>query len=176
MVKLREIPPEKLKEIRRFVIQKRGKIPVTGGGPTPTGEYVKNMIEIIREKWGVELSPAQIFSMQRRPKKVSLPGEVVDWLEEEFGDAREGLKRMVKVMEQMAGKPPLQLKKAISSLGGRTLSYEEAVIELKTLGYENPDEILRELGRLGYLTNERGMLRFYRYRRPPEFSIIKFFE
>jgi hypothetical protein len=48
-------------------------------------------------------------------------------------------------------------------------------MELKMLGYDDPDEVLRELGRLGYLSNEKGMLRFYRYRRPPEFSMLKFF-
>jgi hypothetical protein len=175
-VRLRDIPPNVLTEIRRFVRQYKGKIPVTGGGPTPSGEYVKNMQEIIKEKWGYELSPGQIFALQRpRPKKVSIPEDVAEWMEKEFGSVGDGVKRVTEIARIMSGKVPDRFRQAIASLGGRTVTYDEAVMELRMLGYDDPDEVLRELARLGFMANEAGKLRFYRYRRPPEFSILRFF-
>jgi hypothetical protein len=175
MVRLRDIPPDVLHEIRKFAIQNKGKIPVTGGGKTPDGRYVKNMVELIREKWGVELSPGQIFALQRpKPKKVTLPGDVAGWLEEEFGTVGAGVKQVAELAKQMKGKPPVNLRMAVSRLGGQLLDYEEAVRLLKEMGYEKPDETIRELARLGFLSNEKGMLRFHRYKRPSELSLIRF--
>jgi hypothetical protein len=175
MVRLRDIPPNVLDEIRRFVRQQKGKVPVTGGGETPSGRYVKNMVELVKEKWGYELSPGQIFALQRpKPKKVTLPGDVADWLEEEFGTVGAGVKQIAELAKQMKGKPPVNLRMAVSRLGGQLLDYEEAVRLLKEMGYEKPDETIRELARLGFLSNEKGMLRFHRYKRPSELSLIRF--
>ena len=176
MVRLRDLDPRLLREIRRFVRQKRGKVPVTGGGPTPDGGYVKNMVELVRERFGVELSPAQIYRLQRGGRRrVSLDEDVAEWLEDRFGSVSEGLRRVERLLRQMAGEPPAKYRHAVAQLGGRTLDYEEAVHELRELGYENPDEVIRELFRLGFGRNAGGRLQFFRHRRPPELELLAFF-
>ena len=177
MTKLKDIPPDMLKEIERFVKQKKGKVPVSGGGPTPDGGYVKNLVELVKEKFGVELSPAQIYRLQhrKRRKKVELDKDTVEWLEENFGSVNEGIRQVTKMLSFMVGKPPEKYRNAISQLGGRTLDYDEVVFELKQLGYENPDEVIRELFKMGYGRNVNGKLRFFRYKQPPELELLRFF-
>jgi len=182
MVRLSDIPKEKLKKIERFVRQQKGKVPVTGGGwgiDPETGKkvYVKNLVELVEEKFGVRLSPAQIYALQRgrRKKKVVLEKDVAEWLEEKFGSVSKGIREVARIAEKIMAEPPPKYKHAVSQLGGRTLDYDEAVWELKQLGYENPDEVIRELFRLGFARNVQGKLAFYRYRVPPEFELLRFF-
>ena len=176
MVRLRDIPPEKLREIERFVRQQRGKVPVTGGGRTPDGRYVKNLVELVEEKFGVKLSPQQIFRLQRGERKIRVPieKEVAEMLKEEYGSVSEGLKHLSKLARMVLAKPPPEYVNAISQLGGRKLDYEAAVFELRQLGYKDPDRVIRELARLGFLTNEGGKLVFHRRRVPPEYALIMY--
>jgi hypothetical protein len=163
-VRLRDIPAEKLREIRRFVLQSKGKL------------TYQQMAEEIKKRWGYELTPGQLYHLSKEYKEVKLSKEVVDFLEREFGDVGEGLKQVLALARFMATPPPREYEKAVRSLAGQLLSYEEAVAKLRELGYRDPDKVLRELSREGFLHNERGLLRFYRVRRPPEIAFLQFLE
>jgi len=163
VTKIREIPRDKLKEIRRFIHQHRRKL------------TAEQMAEEIKKRFGVELKPSQVHYLSRpEPRKVTLPEDVVKFLEEEFGGVGEGIKQVVALAKHMSTQAPEHLRKAVRSLAGELLTYDEACSRLRELGYSDPSAVIRELARLGFVHNERGMLRFYRVRRPPEFALLQF--
>jgi hypothetical protein len=163
-VRLSEIPGEVRSEIRRFVRQMKGKL-----------TYAQ-MAEEVKKKWGYELTPSQLARLAE-PEKIPrrLPRDVVEFLESEFGSVEEGIKQVVAVAKLMSKPPPKHLEMAVKRLGNQLLDFEEAVRLLREMGYDDPVAVIRELAREGFCANEGGKLRFYRYRRPPEFALLSFF-
>ena len=164
MTSLRELSPSERSKLRHFIRKYLRKL------------SAEQIAEKIKEEFGYEFKPSQIYRLAKPEKKtVKIDRDIADMLEEEFGSVSKGIKEVIKFARKALHKPPPHLRRAISQLGGRTLDYEEAVRELKAWGYENPDKILSELGKLGYLRNEQGKLKFLRYRVPTELDLLQFF-
>lgn len=165
MVSLREIPREKLDEIRRFLIQKKDKH-VTR----------EQLAEEVKKRFGIELKPDQVSRLlMPRSKKVSLPEDVLKMIEEEYGDVREGLKNLMRIARMTLKPPPEYYRKALSQLHGRKLEWWEAVRELKEMGYDDPEKAIDYLVKNGYCwRTEDGKLEFSRHPRPPELMLLGF--
>ena len=169
MVRLSEIPREKLEEIERFVRENKAKYPVVSEG--------ENLVDMVEREFGVRLSPQQIYRLQRgiHTVRVSVPVDVAEELERRYGSVGAGIKKVLGMAREMMEEPPARLRPAWEALRGRTLSYHDAVKAIADLGYEDPDRVIGELFRLGYGVNERGRLRFLEARRPPELALLSMF-
>ncbi len=166
MVRLSDIPKDKLLEIEKFVQEMKGKVPVVSEGEN-------DLVRMVKEKFGVELSPSQIYKLQKGVKtyRVSLPLHVVEKLKREYGSVGEGIKQLVKIFDHMTPNIPENLRKPYELLlSRRTVSVQEVEELLKDFG--NPWDILRELSRLGLVRRVGDKFEIYKYRRDP---LLEFF-
>jgi len=164
MTSLRELSPSERSKLRHFIRKYLRKL------------SAEQIAEKVKEEFGYEFKPSQIYRLARPEKKtVKIDRDVAEMLEEEFGSVSKGIKQLIGLARRSLPKPPPHLRKAIAQLGGRTLDYEEAIIELRAWGYENPDKVISELAKLGYVRNIQGRLMFTRYRIPPELDLLAFF-
>ena len=169
-MRLSDIPKAKLERIKRYVQEQKGKIPVVSEG--------ESLVKKVKEEFGVELSPQQIYLLQRGyiTKRVRIPEDLALELEKKYGSITAGIKKTLALAQQMEmPKIPATLRPVWEALKGKTLSYHDAVIKIADTGYPDPDGAIRELFRLGYGENIRGKLRFLEHRKPPELSLLAFF-
>jgi len=183
LVRLSDIPPGKLREIERFVREMRGKAPVTGGGwDARTGRYVKNLVEMVEERFGVRLSPQQIYALQRgsyRGRRVSIPEDLAAALERRFGDVRVGLKTLLKVTEEMVRPPSPELERVVDALAGQlpraSYTMQELAERIRGLGYPDPYRVVGDLFREGLAQWRGEKVVVRRFRLPPEVRLASFF-
>ena len=174
-MRLSEIPEEKLKEIIKFLEENKKNYPVT---TSPNGKVkVKTLPELVKERFGVELSPNQIYTLLRGYKtvRVKIDGEALRQLEEAFGDVSSGIKA---VLSSVKTKVPEELKPAVLKLSeaskSRALTWQEVVDILRSLGYQDPAKVVGELFGYGLGERDGDGYRFYRVALPKGLEILKF--
>ena len=158
-----DIPEEKLEEIRKFIQENYKDHPVT---TSPEGvNKVKTLPELIKEKFGVDLSPSQVYQLRKgyRTVKVKLTTDTIRELEEEYGSVEAGLKALASTAERTHVsaylKPALKALVDLTNKQG-SVSYAEAVKTIADSGYSDPDDILKQLFQQGFGTNVGGKYRF----------------
>lgn len=162
-MRLADIPEEELEEIRKLIQENYKNYPVTTS-PRPDGSRVKTLGDLIEERFGIRLSPTQIYELRKgyRTVKVKLPTDVIRHLEEEYGSLSEGLKAVAKMAER--SNAPQHLKPALRALVQKSqnepISYNEIMETIKGLGYSNPHNVFAELSKLGYVENVNGKYKF----------------
>jgi len=162
-MRLSDIPEEKLEEIRKFIQENVKNYPVTS---SPGGiQSAKTLTELIKERFGVELSPSQVYELKRGYKtvRVKLTVDTIKQLEEEYGSVEKGLKDLARTAENL--KVSAYLKPALKALVDLTdkqgsVSYTEAIKTIADLKYSDPDNVLKELFRQGFGTNVGGKYKF----------------
>jgi len=143
-VKLSEIPDEKLEAIRRWLGSSEAKsLPImSASGP--------NLRARIQEKFGVGLSVSQISLLKKGYRKysVQIPEDAALAAERNYGSLENAFKQFataVKAEDEL----PEDMKSVVQVLGGKTMSFEEAIHTLLDMGY-NPSTMLTRLKRAGY--------------------------
>jgi len=144
-VRLSEIPDEKLEAIRRWLETSEAKslfITSSSGGPSLQSR--------IKEKFGVDLSPAQISMLKKGYRKYSvlLPEDAVVAAERNYGSLENAFKQFAAAMKA-EDELPEDMRSVVQILGGKTMSFEEAIRTLLDMGY-NPATMLTKLKRAGY--------------------------
>ncbi len=140
--RLREIPKNLLKEIRRFVLQNKKKYPVSPG----------IMGEEIRKRFCVELSKGMIYSLMKpRKKKVTLPEDVVEALEKRYGSVADGIREVINITRMFIVDPPARYRSIVEQLDGTCMDYDNLLREIRMLGYEEPYRAFSELFREGFI-------------------------
>lgn len=164
MTSLRELSSSERSKLRKFIRKYLRKL------------SAEQIAEKIKKEFGYEFKTSQIYRLARPERKtVKIERDIADMLEDEFGSVSGGIKEVVKFAKRSLPKPPPHLRRAISQLGGRIMEYDDAVRELNVWGYEDPDKVIGELSKLGYLRNENGKLHILRYRIPTELDLLQFF-
>jgi len=171
MVRLKDIPKEKLEEIAEFVRKMKGKIPVTSKGG-------KSLVDLVEEKFGYRLSPQQIYALQKgyRTYRIKLDVDTIIKIEEEFGDVSKGIKQLLKFYREQTTLPD-HLKKPHKALleKGEELTIDD--IKEVLLGKFAKDEremwnLVAELCKLGYIRRIGNKFYIYKFRRDP---LLEFF-
>jgi hypothetical protein len=154
-VRLSEIPDEKLEAIRRWLESSEAKslfITNSSGGPSLQSR--------IKEKFGVDLSSSQISMLKKGYRKYSvrLPADAVVAAEKNYGSLENAFKQFaaaVKAEDEL----PEDMKSVVQILGGKTMSYDEAIHTLLDMGY-NPSTMLTRLKRAGYFIRRGDQVTF----------------
>lgn len=140
--RLREVPKNLLKQIKRFVLQNKTKYPVSPG----------IMAEEIRKRFCVELSNNMIYRLMRpSKKKVLLPEDVVEALEKHYGSVGDGIKQVIRITRMFVVDPPDRYRRIVDQLDGVCMEHEVMLREIRMMGYEEPYRALQELFRDGFI-------------------------
>jgi hypothetical protein len=143
-MRLSEIPDEKLEAIRRWLGSSEAQyLPImSASGPS--------LQTRVKEKFGADLSPAQISLLKKGYRKysVQLPEDVVLAAEKNYGSLSDAFKHFTAAVKAEEKIPP-DVKPVVEKLGGKTLTYEEAIRTLQDMGYE-PGSTLTKLKRAGF--------------------------
>jgi len=154
MVRLSDIPPETLEEIRKFARENKKKYPVT----TRYKGEVKTMGEAIEEKFGYRLSPTQVYTLLKGERKytVKLDVDVIRELEEQFGSVNKGLKKMLQFYKKHRLPPHLR-RYHRALVANSPLTWQEVEEALRPLVEKEEDiwKIVGELTRLGYISRDK---------------------
>jgi len=157
MVRLSDIPPETLEEIRKFALSKRKEVPVTSR-PKPDGTRIKTLPDLIEEKFGYRLSPTQVYTLLKGERKytVKLDVDVIRELEEQFGSVNKGLKKTLQFYKRHRLPPHLR-KYHRALLAKSPLTWREVEEALRPLVEKEEDiwKIVGELTRLGYISRDK---------------------
>ena len=170
MVRLSDIPENVLKEIEKFVREKKGEVPVTTS-PREDGSMIKTLPDLVEEKFGYRLSPSQIYDLQRGAKtyRVKVDIETVRELEEHFGSVGKGIKQMLKFYS--AQRLPPHLRKPHEVLLKKEKISPSEIEELLLPFVKESREVWKivgELSKLGYITRDKeGNFVISRFRRDP---------
>ena len=170
MTRLSEIPEDMLKEIEKFVKEKKGEVPVTTS-PREDGSRIKTLLDLVEEKFGYRLSPSQIYDLQRGAKtyRVKVDIETVRELEEHFGSVGKGIKQMLKFYGAQRLPPHLKEPHRVLLEKGEVSPAEVEELLLPFVKESREAwKIIGELSRLGYVTrNEKGNYVVHKFRRDP---------
>ena len=172
-MRLSDIPEDTLKQIERFVKENKKVYPVTSA-PKEDGTRIKTLVDIVEEKFGYRLSPAQIYALQKGEKtyRVKLDPETIRELEDRFGSVGKGIKQMLKFFGKQQLPPHLRepYRALLKADKGYGLSPSEIEEILKPLVREEQEvwKIIQELGKLGYVTrNKKDRYDIHKFRRNP---------
>lgn len=148
MTRLSEIPDEVLDAIRRWLSsdEARHLLITNSNGPSLQSR--------IKEKFGVDLSPSQISMLRKGYKKYCtlLPADVVVEAEDSYGSLSNAFKQFISSTEEEE-RIPEDIKPIVKILGGKTMSWDEAIHTLLDMGF-NPIPTLTKLRRAGYFVRE----------------------
>jgi len=148
MVKLSEIDPEKLEEIRKFIIENWGKYSLIS-------KYGKTMSDVIEERFGIRLSPQQISRIRRNEVsiKITLPLDVAREIEAEFGSLSKGIKELFKGYQGLIDMPDWlrKIHKELLKMGKVKMDEFSKVVEPLLPEGKTAWDVLGELGRLNLL-------------------------
>jgi len=147
-MRLSEIPDETLMAIERWLgtDEARHLLITNSVGPSLQSR--------IKEKFGVELSPSQISMLKKGYKKYCtlLPTDVVVEAEDAYGSLENAFKQFISSTREEE-KVPEDIKSIVQILGGKTMSWDEAIHTLLDMGF-NPLPTLTKLKRAGYFVRE----------------------
>ena len=170
MVRLSDIPEDVLKEIEKFVREKKGEVPVTTS-PKEDGSRIKTLPDLVEEKFGYRLSPSQIYDLQRGEKtyRVKVDMETVRELEERFGSVGKGIKQMLKFYGPQQLPPHLKEPHEVLLEKGELSPAEVEELLLPFVGESREAwKIIGELSKLGYVSrDEKGNFIIHKFRRDP---------
>ena len=148
MVSLKLIPEEKLHEIEKFVQEKKKEIVVYSKG----GGY--DLVKAIKEKFDVDLSPQQIYKLQKGIKiyRVNLPSYVAEQLKDRYGSVGSGIKHLAAELAEPKDMPE-ELKRAWKRLF-KVRQFTGKEIEELLKDFDEPYKVIRELMKIGYIHRE----------------------
>jgi hypothetical protein len=175
MVRLSDIPPEILEEIRKFALSKRKEVPVTSK-PRPDGTRIKTLPDLIEEKFGYRLSPSQVYTLLKGERKYTLrlDVETIRDLEEQFGSVSRGIKQLLKFYK--GHRVPRHLREPHRVLVQHSPLTAQEVEELLAPFVKDRSEvwkIIGELSRLGYVSRDRdGKYVVTEYPRDPIAALV----
>jgi len=165
MPALNKIPKEKLIEIEKFVQEMKNKVPVVSDG--------ENLVDLVEKKFGIRLSPNQIYKLQRGIKtyRISLPMHVAEKLKREYGSVGEGIKKIAKIYSGLSPDIPEHLREPYEILlKKKVVKISEVEDVLKD--FDDPWGIIKELARLGLVYRDKDEFVISRFKRDP---ILEFF-
>jgi len=175
MVRLSDIPPEKLEKIRKFALSKRKEVPVTSK-PRPDGTRIKTLPDLIEEKFGVRLSPQQVYTLLKGHRKYTLTIDVdlIRDLEEQFGSVSRGIKQILKMYK--GHRIPKELRGIHRKLVEKSplTAQEIEQLLLPELGdVQKVWKVIGQLSRLGYVSRDRdGKYVVTEYPRDPIAALV----
>ncbi|MGC8569496.1 MAG: hypothetical protein ACP5LW_05780 [Nitrososphaeria archaeon] len=169
-MRLSDIPDEKLQKIREWIELHKKDYPVTSQDPS------KSMIYKLKELFGVELSPSQVYTLMRGYKtvKIKLPEETIKELERVFGDLSTGVNKVSKIISSNMMAPTPDLLDVINQFEDEKLyTYNEIVERLRKVKGDRAQEYAGIMFKRGYFTRERtGLFRFRRIPVPQELQLM----
>ncbi len=169
-MRLSDIPDDKLQQIKEWIEQHKKVYPVTSGDPT------KSMVYKIKEQFGVELSPSQIYTLMKgyRTVKVKLTEDTIKEIERVFGDLNKGLNSVSKIISISLTSPSQDMLEVINQFQeDKQYTYSEIEQTVKKVKGDSAYKYIGEMFKKGYFIRDKdGQYKFRRIPVPQELQLM----